>query len=473
MSLSIITNLGDSAMRRHVINKKILKINGETIIEQTLVIKTTQKAVSWRSANNPLKACCPAQISFMELAKANIPNYPNPREVDITKKAYKSQRNYAENNSEFEFYSSSLVVAVHKVDIINDSTIHVTLRKGFKKQNMNDGFLDGGHRNRIIKEVCESGKITDKDYRVVNLIFIEGFSERKERADLGYCHNDGVSNTLSTKEDTKGAYDLIKDALEKEPYALNVAYKQNAKGVKVISILKSLVALNVVAFPNEKSNMLHPHEDSIVKHFAEHQEQFEQLSHLFSQMIYLSEYISYEAYTIYTNAFGINKDNECAQVMFGHPRLKNALTRSSKGTLLKSDFSYFVLASFRHLIVKNKSTGKYEWIMNFKDVMLFVAETLPKLLHKIKSRKKDYKNFGVYARVRKVVSKKIGEFKTIDVWKEIYNFNKKEFKDWKKRTESSTSVSINYLLKKDNLSSGIILDHAAQSKNGFPQNTRL
>jgi len=182
--------------------------------------------------------------------------------------------------------------------------------------------------------------------------------------------------------------------------------------------------------------VLHPNENSLVKHFAAHQEEYQKLMHLLPDFIRLSEFISYAGFTLYSGVYGIRKNDENLENMSGQVRDKNTLTIDAKGSSLKQDWSYFVLSSFRHLLEKD-SKGNYVWKVSFDKVLAFAKASLPKIIEKIRKRKKELRTFGMYAKVTKKINTKTSKIADVDRWLETFKDNKKLFKEWKNELESN------------------------------------
>jgi len=433
-------------LERRVVGTKNVEIEGEWGLETTIEIKTSQKPIEWRSKHDVSKASYFIQIPFTEVARASFPKEPNPRETDISKKAYEPQKEYALNNPLFEFHSSPFVLIAHRVKIVDSGAVLVTFRHGFVlNPALNDGQLDGGHRRDIITFFIEQDKLSESDYRVINVNIITGFTDRNERAELGHNHNHGVNNTLSTKENNKGSYDIVKEALKNTFFAEKIAYKQNAKGVKVGSVIRSVVPFNVESFP-KGSSPIHPNENSLVRHFAEHQEEYSKLMKILPEIIELSELICYGGFSLYSGVYGIRKNDDNLDTMSGQMRAKDTLTyKGIVGSAIKQDWGYFLLSTFRHLLILD-SEGYYRWKISFEGVKEFVSNSLPELIEKIRKRNKKLRTFGMFAREESRIAKGKLSVKKLNRWEELRKFNKKLFEVWlTKSSKEKTSEDTSYL----------------------------
>ena len=422
--------------KRRIINTRKMEIDGETITETVLEIKTVQKPVVWSNPTVTDKKKYPLQVHISELYRANFSIENNTRVPDITKKAYNDHKEYFTKRSELDFYSSPIYLDAVDLKIIDDETVHIILHSGYKKQpNMNSGILDGGNRNEIIKDLFEKNLLTGEEYRTLDLVVITGFKQRKERAELSFSHNNSVNNTKSTKEDTLGSYDPIKESLIGESFSSNVAYKQNEKGYPVLNILRAVIPLNVISYNSSSSKIIHPNENSLVEEFSRNSKVYRELSPLIPEMIKLYELISYESAQLHALEFRFTVNDVMAGAMFAQARFKYPLTRPlTGGSLLRNEYTYFVASSYRHLIKKDKA-GKYHWQLDFSKILDYVKSSLPSIIERIRKRPKDYRNFGMFARVRDKQNKK-GNIITVNNWETFYKYNVKLFKAWRAEQES-------------------------------------
>lgn len=183
-------------------------------------------------------------VNFNDLPK-DISLEVNPRKPKMNTAVAKQLINAVKReDSLFEVNNRGIVITAKSVKFnTGDSTLELDLDNDESKY----GILDGGHTYTAIIE-----NRNPELEKFVKLEIVVG--EKIDVSALADARNTSaqVSDIALFELDDK--FDFIKNAIQNEAYANDIAYKDNEnKRIPVVEILKLLFAFNIKKFPNDEN----------------------------------------------------------------------------------------------------------------------------------------------------------------------------------------------------------------------------
>lgn len=184
-------------------------------------------------------------VNFQDLPD-DFPTDVNPRKPKLTTSVGKQLvRAVQDSNPYFDINNRGIVITAASFNY-ETSTRHVTLNLDDNTKRY--GLLDGGHTYRAILD--NRDKMAHGLKKYVRLEVIVG-------ADLDVVGLADARNTSAEVSDIAlyeldNKFDMVKQAIVNEPYADEIAYKDNDdKDIPVVELLKLMFAFNIKKFPND------------------------------------------------------------------------------------------------------------------------------------------------------------------------------------------------------------------------------
>lgn len=309
-------------------------------------------------------------VNIKDLPK-NIPLDVNPREQKMTTAvANKLINAVKENSTDFYLNNRGIVLSAKSLSF-NTQNSEISIDIG--DQNNEDdrylyGILDGGHTYKAI--ISQRDNLIDNIDRYVKL---EVITNVQNIARLSDARNTSIQVSDVALFNLDDKFNRIKRIIDKEPYSLEIAYKDNEnKRLHVYELLKLLYAMDVEKFPNDinapiqaysgKAQVFKRYKDAYDSDF------YKSLEKLLPKFVELYDIIEIELpnkYEEYKKANGLSRAN------FGNVRGIDGL-KETKTLFLKNKCNYSIssgyifpiFGAFRYLVKYDKDKGKVNWLFD-------------------------------------------------------------------------------------------------------------
>lgn len=288
---------------------------------------------------------------------------------------------FLENEETFVFLNRGLVLSVEQATFDNaKGIVHLTMTDPERH-----GLLDGGHTYQIIKEnltqLAEDGK------QYVKVEVVEGF-EAAELVKLVDARNSSNQVRDESLMNLAKDFEQIKKALNGEPYADKIAYKEfetfgndEPKPISIREIISYLIAMDRRNF----SRTVHPinayrSKAACLKHFKEHKDDFKPIYPIAKDVLKLWDAIHLELPELYNKVRG--ERGGVTGGKFGKLTGAAHLGDSKRQPLeflggyshyvIPTGLKYPILGAFRALLVEKK--GRYAWANGIDPCELLKSE---------------------------------------------------------------------------------------------------
>lgn len=229
--------------------KKENNLENFDVLEQNLKIgdKISFPVKSIRSVNSPSQKDVTTYylyVNFKDLPNG-LPMEVNPRKPKMTTAVAKSLIGAVKSSdTDFDINNRGIVIVAKKVSY-NTNTGYVTIDLSDEPQNY--GILDGGHTYTAI--IQNRDDISERLNKYVKLEVIVGDNLTVSR--IADARNTSVTVSDIALFELDDKFDFIKEAVKNEPYAKDIAIKDNSKErLPIIELLKLLFIYNVFSFRN-------------------------------------------------------------------------------------------------------------------------------------------------------------------------------------------------------------------------------
>lgn len=186
-------------------------------------------------------------VNFKDLP-SGLPLDVNPRKPKMNTSVARALMNAVKApETDFDINNRGIVIIAKKFKFNStDNTVTLDLANDPTKF----GILDGGHTYTSIIE-CRD-EIAENINKFVKLEIIVG--EELFASRIADARNTSASVSDIALYELDDKFDFIKNAIKKEPYANEIAIKDNSKErLPIIELLKLLFAYNIYKFPNANS----------------------------------------------------------------------------------------------------------------------------------------------------------------------------------------------------------------------------
>lgn len=232
-----------------------------------------------------------AYVNFRDLPD-QLPLDVNPRKPKMNTTVAKALINAVKSpETDFDINNRGIVI-VAKSFKFNTSNSTISLDLGADKQSF--GILDGGHTYTAI--IQNRDELSDDIDKYVKLEIIVGEDLTVSRIADARNTSASVSDIALYELDDK--FQFIKDAVANEPYANDIAIKDNSKErLQIIELLKLLFAYNVFKFKNSNDTPTQAYSGKaavfkdIKRDLDDGTEYYKRLSKLLPDLVHLYDYI--------------------------------------------------------------------------------------------------------------------------------------------------------------------------------------
>lgn len=188
-----------------------------------------------------------AWVSFADLP-SDIAMDVNPRKPKMTTAVAKQLINAVKSpDTDFDINNRGIVITAKSVRYNTTSReLEVDLGDDVSRY----GILDGGHTYKAIIDNRDS--VAEKNDKYVKLEIVVG--NNLDVSALADARNTSVQVSDIALFELDDKFEFIKNAIKNQPYAKEVAYKDNDnKRIEIAELLKLMYAFNIYRFPNDNS----------------------------------------------------------------------------------------------------------------------------------------------------------------------------------------------------------------------------
>jgi len=308
-----------------------------------------------------------------------IPTTPNPRAQKTDKAIYKEVRESLLdlNDTTFHLKNKGITVIAKKV-IPSEDKRSVEILFGEE-----DGIVDGAHTYKIILENRDD--CPPNQYVKVELL--TGIPQDMVEPIAGGL-NTAVQVQAMSLANLAHKFDWIKELLQDEQYAGEIAYKENEDGQFSIRDIVALMTLFNIGLKEFKKGGKHPKEAYTSKavcleYYIKHEKSYRKLKGLLKDILDLYDMIHLEGQNLYNTKY----KGKAGRLAFYQSRkrgeYKFVFTNNKKKFRLYDGALYPILGSFRFLV--EESDGVYEWKTgSFEGVKKIWREIGADLIHSTK-----------------------------------------------------------------------------------------
>ena len=240
-------------LRAKALEEKIFK---EVFIMNT---KYTFKVDSLRTLTSPYKKAGDKESECIYYLLVDMRELPEGMPLDVNPREPKMTTNVARRiaeavtEPETDFYINNRGIVISAKKVIFDSTrSEVTIDLG-DQDNENDkytyGILDGGHTYTAIMR--NRSKIPSD---LVNYVRVEVITNVQNITRLSDARNTSAQVSDIALFNLDDNFEFIKDAIQGQPYANKIAYKDNEnKPINVSELVKLMFAFDIDRYPDDNS----------------------------------------------------------------------------------------------------------------------------------------------------------------------------------------------------------------------------
>ncbi len=255
----------------------------------------------------------------------------------------------------------------------------------------NDGLADGRHTYEIIRAAQADGTCPEGQYAKIEII--TGVPQEMA-VDITGGLNTAVQVDDASLMNLEGKFDWVKEALKKEPYADQIAYKQNEEGkFDIREILGLMTLFNVEKYPYPQ----HPKDAYVSKAkcldlYEDDPDSFKMLRPLLKDILYLHDYVHLKSRKRYNDVMGgraagmkgvyaTRKRGDYEFIFVGNEEAKR-LSGGKLDAMLYDGALYPMLGAMRFLIEQKPGGKVYSWkLRSFDEVKSFFDEIAPELVN--------------------------------------------------------------------------------------------
>lgn len=298
-------------------------------------------------------------VNFRDLP-SELPLEVNPRKPKMNTAVAKALINAVRSpETDFDINNRGIVIVAKKFKFnTNDSTVTLDLAN----DPQNYGILDGGHTYTAIMEGRKD--LSEDIDKFVRLEIIVGENLTVSRIADARNTSASVSDIALYELDDK--FDFIKEVIKNEPYANDIAVKDNSKErLQIIELLKLLFSYNIFKFKNANDTPTQAYSGKaavfkdIKKDLDDNTGYYHRLSYLLPDLVRLYDKIESDFNDKYleynpSGRFGALRGIE--PVKSGHSSFKTLFLENATDYKVSAGYILPVFGAFRVLIEDNGST---------------------------------------------------------------------------------------------------------------------
>ena len=297
----------------------------------------------------------------------DIPMDTNPREQKLTTAVAKKIRASLINERSNNFYllNRGLTISAKSVKYDNKNDL-VTIE--FEDYEVH-GDIDGGHTYKIILEEQENLDYGEQFVKIEVLTGVEDMFQ-----ELAAARNTSVQVQDKSIAELEDRFEIIKEAIKKEPYSNNIYFKENDIGdIDVTDIIAILNLFNIEKYPNKNENPIisYTGKGQCIKNYINiHKELENTIENPYGKMKYiipdifkLYDHLEKNMRKFYSNGISNKKYGAVTGVTpkkDGKEAFKTKFYKENMDYLTPNGFIYPILGAFRALLKENDNDS-YEW----------------------------------------------------------------------------------------------------------------
>jgi hypothetical protein len=319
-------------------------------------------------------------VNFNDLP-SDISLEVNPRKPKMnTQVARQLIKAVTDQTTVFDINNRGIVITAKSVAFDTSNSI-LKLNLGTKDDEKLYGILDGGHTYKAITE--HRAELDEDIDKFVRLEIIVG--ENLDVSGLADARNTSTQVSDIALYELDDKFDFIKNAIEKESYADDVAYKDNdKKTIPVANLIKFLYAFNIERFPDDTQAPTSAYSSKLAvfndykKSYDKEPNIYKQIADKLPRLIELYETIQKEIggkYQSFKNADGKNAKFGGVRGVSKKEGAKTDFTQQDIDYDVSVGFLMPIFGAFRALL-KRDQNGEIDWSFDPIEVWNSVGESL-------------------------------------------------------------------------------------------------
>jgi hypothetical protein len=325
-----------------------------------------------KSPSDPTVTTYYTWVNFKDLPK-DISLDVNPRKPKMTTSVAKQLINAVKDSeSDFDINNRGIVITAKEVTFENSKGL---LSIDLDDNKLRYGILDGGHTYTAIIE--NRDKVPSDIEKFVKLEIFVG--ENLDVSALADARNTSVQVSDIALFELDDKFDFIKEAVINEPYAEEIAYKDNDnKRIPIANLLRLLFAFNVKRYPDDSQVPIAAYSGKATvfkdykKQYSLNPNIYRKLAPQLPKLVELYETIQSEIGNKYRQ-FKLEEESKNAK--FGKVRgveskgnIKTDFTQTSIDYSVPNGFLMPIFGAFRALVKIDKITDDISWEFDPIDV---------------------------------------------------------------------------------------------------------
>ncbi|MHC4534623.1 MAG: AIPR family protein [Planctomycetota bacterium] len=314
-----------------------------------------------------------------------LPTDPNPRVPKIDRLIYKDVKKSLVDESDptFHLKNKGITMIAHAVKCEDKKNLEIFFDEG-------DGIVDGAHTYEIIKQSKED--CPDNQY--IRIEILTGIN-----SDMITSIAQGLNTAVQVQEmsllNLDEEFNWIKEILSNEPYAEDIAYKENQNlAFDARDIVALMTLFNIDLFPDgskhpkvaytSKAQNLHLYKDN--------KDTYLKLKPLLKDILYLYDYVQQKSKIFYNSAYGGKGGGLSFFKSYKKPKKKPRrkykliFTDTETEYVLYDGALYPILGAFRYLVEQKDGENCFSWkVKSLREVKKLFEEVGGYLIYATKN----------------------------------------------------------------------------------------
>lgn len=317
----------------------------------------------------------------------NIPTGTNPRSQKMNTATVRGiiDSLYDTEDHLFHYLNRGIVISANDISF-NEKTNEVTVE--FTNEEIH-GNIDGGHTYRAILETRDT---IERGKQYVTLEIITGSVIEENFTKLAAARNMSQQIVNKSIANLEHRFDWLKEIIQDEPYAKDIAYYENAFGsidvAEIIAIINmfdiqtysDMVNCPTISFTTRKA-VTNKFIDKDKRYGATIENSFYKSKYIIKDIISIYDFIETNISKFYKGKYGclgcVKTANKNFKTMFYGNNIKHKTPRA---------FMYILTGAYRAIVCEDED-GFYKWEVD--DPIEFVKQTLSELVELVISWYKD------------------------------------------------------------------------------------
>lgn len=304
----------------------------------------------------------------------NIPTGTNPRSQKMNTATVRGiiDSLYDTKDHLFHYLNRGIVISANDISF-NEKTNEVTVE--FTNEEIH-GNIDGGHTYRAIIETRDT---IERGKQYVTLEIITGTVIEENFTKLAAARNMSQQIVNKSIANLEHRFDWLKETIQNEPYAKDIAYYENAFGsidvAEIIAIINmfdiqtysDMTNCPTISFTTRKA-IVNKFIDKDKKYGATIENSFYKLKYIIKDIISIYDFIETNISKFYKGKYGclgcVKIANKNFKTLFYGNKVKYKTPKA---------FMYILTGAYRAIVCEDEN-GFYKWEVD--DPIKFVEETL-------------------------------------------------------------------------------------------------